>query len=105
MLILLLYSSGSGNQNANINAEDLEYSNNSYHNQDGSRPYQDSALTIQEIIDSGPPSADPRGSDGLYWKVDGGLMTATKDVMSYGIYELLISPDGTTIWHFLFDGK
>ena len=32
-------------------------------------------------------------------------MTATKDVMSYGIYELLISPDGTTIWHFLFDGK
>ena len=76
-----------------------------WHNENGSRPYQDSTLTMEEIIDSGPLGADPLGGDGLHWKVDGGFMAATKDVISYGIYELLISPDGTTIWHFLFKQK
>jgi len=58
----------------NINEEDLKYSNSAYHNENGSRPYQDSTLTMQEIIDSSPPSVDPQGGTGLYWEVEGGFM-------------------------------
>lgn len=53
---------------------------------------------IQEIIDSQPPITDPRGSEGFYWKLDGAFNGPT------GQYELLISPDGKTIWHYLFKG-
>lgn len=78
-----------------INAENLKYSNGAYH---PDRVYQKSTLTIQEIIDSCPPGKDPKGSAGLWWKVEGVFNG------SRGTYELLISPDKTTIWHFLFRG-
>ena len=79
-----------------IKVGDWEYSDNSYHNGDGSRPYQDSPNIIKEIINSGPAGVDPGKSNGLWWKVDGTLNG------SNGTYELLLSPDGKTIWHFLF---
>lgn len=79
-----------------INAENLQYSGSSkYEN----RPYQDSPQTIQNIVDSVPPTVDSKGSAGLYWKFDGVYNG------SQGTYELLISPDKTTIWHFLFRSK
>ena len=77
----------------NISAENLKYSNSAKY---PIRPYQDSPTAIQDIIDSGSPTVDPRGSDGLWWEVEGTYNG------SQGYYELLISPDKTTIWHFLF---
>ena len=76
-----------------IDAEKLEYTKAAWHD---NRPYQKSTLFIQNIIDSGLPGIDPRGSAGLWWKVEGGFNG------SQGMYELLISPDKTKIWHFLF---
>lgn len=79
-----------------INAENLKYSKSAWYD---NRPYQKSTITIQNIIDSLPSGADPKGSAGLWWKVDGAFNG------SQGTYELLISPDKTTIWHFLFRSK
>lgn len=79
--------------NTKINAEDLKYSNSAQHS---NKPYQNSTQTIQEIIDSKATIADPSGSYGLLWKVEGTYGG------KIGEYELLNSPDKTTIWHFLF---
>ncbi len=84
-----------GGQSIEINAESLKYSNSASHS---GRPYQQSTQTIQEIINSGSPKADPRGSAGLWWNIDGSFNGTS------GHYELLISPDKTTIWHYLFKG-
>ena len=86
-------ASTGGNSGTGINAGNLQYSDISRHLD---RYYQNSTQLIQEIVDSQPPTVDPQGSAGLYWKVDG-TFNATS-----GQYELLISPDGKTIWHFLF---
>lgn len=77
-----------------INAEDLKYSGTAYHSD---RSYQNSSHLIQEIIDSQPPGLDPQGSAGLWWKVEGSYKGRL------GTYELLISPDKTTIWHYQFE--
>ena len=77
----------------NINVEELQYTKSAWHD---NRAYQKSTLTIQNIINSGPPGIDPQGSLGLWWKVEGDFNK------SQGMYELLISPDKTKIWHFLF---
>ena len=82
--------------NPKINAEDLKYSNSAQHS---GRPYQESTQLMQEIMDSQVPTVDPRGSAGYYWKVDGTFNGTS------GQYELLVSPDGTTIWHYLFKGN
>ena len=62
------------------------------------RPYQDSKLLIQEIMNKGSPIFDPQGGSGLFWKVEGTYNG------SKGTYELLIDPDTNTVWHFLFRG-
>ena len=79
-----------------INAENLTFTNSARHQ---NRLYQESTQLIREIINSGPPSADPRNSAGFWWKVDG-VFNGRR-----GTFEILISPDGTTIWHFLFKRK
>ena len=63
------------------------------------RPYNSSNLLIGEIISTGPPGPDPRGSAGMWWKVPGSL-NGTE-----GTFEVLISPDGRMVWHFLFRSK
>ena len=83
-----------------INAQDLVWSDSAPH---AGRLYQESILLIQEIINSGPPGPDPRGRGGLWWIVEGVHYVNGK--MSQGTFELLLSPDGTTIWHFLFKGR
>ena len=37
------------------------------------RPYQDSKLLINEIMESKPPIVDPQGTSALYWEVEGSL--------------------------------
>lgn len=78
-----------------VKVGEWEYADKAYK---GDRPYQDSPNTIREIINSGPAGTDPRGSNGLWWKVDGSFNG------SNGFYELLLSPDGTKIWHFVYKG-
>ena len=72
----------------------MKYSGTAYHSD---RSYQNSSHLIQEIIDSQPPGLDPQGSAGLWWKVEGSYKGRL------GTYELLISPDKTTIWHYQFE--
>ena len=87
--------SGGNNDTLNINTESLRYSKSAIHDD---RPYQQSTQIIQEIINSGSPTPDPRGTDGLWWKVRGTYNGSS------GYYELLITSDKTTIRHFLFIG-
>ena len=63
------------------------------------RPYNSSNLLIGEIISTGPPGPGPRGRAGMWWKVPGSL-NGTE-----GTFEVLISPDGRTVWYFLFRSK
>lgn len=60
------------------------------------RPYQESKLTTNEIIESTPPSPDPRGTGALSWNVEGSFNG------SVGRYELIIDPKSNTVWHFVF---
>ena len=88
---------GSGTNAASrygIDMDNLNFSN-AVQNHTG-RPYQDSKLLIHEIIESKPPIADSQGTSALYWEVEGSFNG------SNGIYELLIDPESTTVWHFLF---
>lgn len=78
-----------------IDVKSLKYSNSAVH---PDRPYQQSVQTIREIVNSGVPKVDPRGSKGFWWDVDGSYNGID------GHYELLISPDKTTIWQYLFKG-
>ena len=84
---------GNSELEKNVKVGNWTYSDNAYK---GDRAYQDSPNTIQSIINSGPPEMDPRGSNGLWWKVEGNFNGSS------GTYELLLSPDEKTIWHFLF---
>ena len=83
-------------RNYGIDIENLKWSRTVQDHLD--RPYQDSTILIQEIIQSTSPIADPRGTDALFWKVQG-FFNGTP-----GVYELLIDPETNTIWHFLFKG-
>ncbi len=84
---------GNGASGAKVKVGEWEYADKAYK---GDRLYQDSPNTIKEIINSGPAGTDPRGSNGLWWKADGSFNG------SNGFYELLLSPDGKTIWHFVY---
>lgn len=77
-----------GSAQVEINAASLNYSNSAAHSE---RSYQQSIQTIQEIINSGPPTVGPRGSAGFWWSVEGSLKGVP------GNYELLVSPDKSTI--------
>lgn len=63
------------------------------------RPYQDSKLTIKEIIESSAPSPDPRGTGALSWNVEGSFNGSS------GQYELIIDPQSNTVWHYVFKSK
>lgn len=63
------------------------------------RPYQDSKLLINEIIESKPPVPDPRGTNALAWKGEGTFNGST------GYFELIIDPVSNTVWHFVFKSQ
>jgi YD repeat-containing protein len=66
-------------------------------NSAATRPYINSRLLVQEIMDSGPGAADPGGiPGGLRWDVEGAFNG------SKGIYELVVNPATKQIVHFLF---
>jgi RHS repeat-associated protein len=61
------------------------------------RPYGDSRLLMQEIMDAKPPVPDPGGvPGGLRWDVPG-TMNGTS-----GTYQLVVDPNTGTVLHFLF---
>jgi hypothetical protein len=63
------------------------------------RPYADSRLTIQSIMDASTPVADPGGVPGaLRWDVPGTMNGST------GTWQLVVDPQTKTILHFLFKG-
>ena len=79
-----------------IDIDDLRWSYTVQKHTD--REYQDSILLIQEIIQSTNPVKDPKGTDALFWEIQGFFNG------SPGTFELLIDPETNTIWHFLFKG-
>ena len=86
-----------GGSKYGIDVDNLDFSNTvSGH---GNRPYQDSKLLINEIINSSEPIQDPQGTNALYWEVDGSFSN------SNGTYELLIDPETNTVWHFVYKSK
>jgi hypothetical protein len=61
------------------------------------RPYGNSTLTIQNIMDAAKPVLDPGGVPGaLRWDVPGSMNGST------GVWELVVDPRTKTILHFLF---
>ena len=80
-----------------IDMDNLNFSN-TVQNHTG-RPYQDSKLLINEIIESKPPVPDPRGTNALSWTVEGTFNG------SIGCYELIIDPTSNTVWHFVFKSQ
>jgi len=60
------------------------------------RPYQESKLLANEIIESAAPIPDPQGTNALFWKVDGTFNG------SVGYYELLVDPATNCVWHFVY---
>ena len=88
-------SNGSTNLNEyGIDIENLNYSKTVTGHLD--RPYQESKLLINEIMESKTPIPDPQGTNALYWEVNGTFNGST------GYYELLIDPASNTVWHFVF---
>ncbi|HET7176633.1 MAG TPA: RHS repeat-associated core domain-containing protein, partial [Gammaproteobacteria bacterium] len=87
-----------------LNAEDLTFSDTVESNfldesNQGypSRPYGESSLLINEIMQSGDPIPDPQGVPGLIrWDAAGTMNGST------GMYELVVNPNTKTIVHFLF---
>ena len=63
------------------------------------RPYMNSPTTISEIMAAGKPIADPGGVAGaLRYDVAGSFRGAS------GTWELVVHPETSTIYHFLFKG-
>jgi RHS repeat-associated protein len=61
------------------------------------RPYGDSRLLMQEIMDAKPPLPDPGGvPGGLRWDVPGTMNR------SQGVYQLVVDPKTGTVLHFQF---
>ena len=83
--------------NYDIDMDNLNFSN-TVQNHTG-RPYQDSKLLINEIIESKAPVPDPRGTNALSWTGEGSFNG------SAGYYELIIDPSSNTVWHFVFKSK
>lgn len=77
--------------------DNLKFSN-TVQNHTG-RPYQDSKLLINEIIECMPPILDTRGTNAWSWTVEGAFNGST------GYYELIIDPNSNTVWHFVFKSQ
>lgn len=90
-------SEGGSVSNYRIDMDNLNFSN-TVQNHTG-RPYQDSKLLINEIIESKPPVLDPRETNALSWTVEGTFNGST------GYYELIIDPTSNTVWHFVFKSQ
>lgn len=87
---------GEGGAAAELSAEDLSLTETVANNA-ASRPYVNSRLLVQEIMDSGPGAADPGGiPGGLRWDAPGSFNG------SNGTYELVVNPATKQIVHFLF---
>lgn len=88
-------SNGSSNLNKyGIDVENLSFSKTvSGHI---NRPYQESKLLANEIMESATPIPDPQGTNALLWKVNGTFNG------SVGYYELLVDPASNCVWHFVF---
>ena len=80
-----------------IDVGNLNFSNTV--NNHAGRPYQNSLLLINEIIQSKPPVPDPQGTGALSWTV-GGMFNG-----SMGTFELVIDQLLNTVWHFVFKSK
>ncbi len=87
-------SSSAGAKDYGIDIDILNFTNTVLEHPN--RPYQDSILLINEIIESKAPVPDPQGTLALYWEVEGSFNGST------GVYELLIEPETNTVWHFLY---
>ena len=83
--------------NYGIDMDNLNFSN-TVQNHTG-RPYQDSKLLINEIIESKVPMPDPRGTNALSWTAEGSFNG------SVGYYELIIDQNSNTVWHFVFKSR
>ena len=83
--------------NYGIDIDKLNFSN-TVQNHMG-RPYQNSKLLINEIIQSKPPVPDLRGTNALSWTVEGTFNG------SIGHYELIIDSTSNTVWHFVFKSQ
>ena len=83
--------------NYGIDMDNLNFSN-TVQNHTG-RPYQDSKLLIDEIIESKAPVPDSRGTNALSWTGEGSFNG------SVGYYELIIDPNSNTVWHFVFKSR
>ena len=60
------------------------------------RPYADSTLTVQNIMDAGTPVPDPGGVPGaLRWDVPGTMNGSS------GTWQLVVDPQTKMILHFL----
>ena len=96
------FAGGSGNDFSTSNSHGIDMDNlnfsNTVQNHTG-RPYQDSKLLINEIIESMPPMPDSRGTNAWSWTVEGAFNGSTE------YYELIIDPNSNTVWHFVFKSQ
>jgi RHS repeat-associated protein len=81
-----------------LNAADFQFSQTAL-NHIADRPYMDSTLLMQQLMDATPPSVDPGGIPlGLRWDSPGTMNG------SVGAYQLVVDPTTNTVYHFQFKG-
>ena len=96
------FAGGSGSDFGTSNSYGIDMDNlkfsNTVQNYTG-RPYQNSKLLINEIIECMPPILDTRGTNAWSWTVEGAFNGST------GYYELIIDPNSNSVWHFVFKSQ
>ena len=81
-----------------LNAADFQFSQTAL-NHIADRPYMNSTLLMQQIMDATPPGVDPGGIPlGLRWDSPGTMNG------SVGTYQLVVDPTTNTVYHFQFKG-
>ncbi|HEV2679226.1 MAG TPA: RHS repeat-associated core domain-containing protein [Rhodanobacter sp.] len=82
-----------------LNAADFQFSQTTL-NHIADRPYMDSTLLMQQIMDATPPGVDPGGIPlGLRWDSPGTMNG------SVGTYQLVVDPTTNIVYHFQFKGS